>query len=132
MGVRWLRYPGGEKSDFYLWSEPPYQKPVPRSIGWYADAKGDRMDFDEFVRHAQAVHAEPYVVVVRTEGRTGRTEAQWLESAVAGSLRQVETLQVRYWEIGNENWHNNTATPRDGTDRGGVFEGNEKRSIPLS
>ncbi len=27
MGVRYLRYPGGEKSDLYLFSQPPWLKP---------------------------------------------------------------------------------------------------------
>ena len=35
LGVRWLRYPGGEKSDFYLWSLPPYDKPNPVSLAPY-------------------------------------------------------------------------------------------------
>jgi alpha-L-arabinofuranosidase len=27
MGVRWLRYPGGEKSDANLWAVPPFATP---------------------------------------------------------------------------------------------------------
>lgn len=114
MGVRWLRYPGGEKSDFYLWSEPPYDAPRPRSLGWYASVPGERMDFDRFIATARAVGAEPYVVVgYDSEQRTGRTRDQWRENAVSWVryANVVKKYGVRYWEIGNENWHNQTAQP---------------------
>ncbi|MEX0987053.1 MAG: hypothetical protein WD052_06200, partial [Bacteroidales bacterium] len=29
MGVKYLRYPGGNKSDFYFFSVPPYERSVP-------------------------------------------------------------------------------------------------------
>ncbi|HXW04960.1 MAG TPA: carbohydrate-binding protein [Vicinamibacterales bacterium] len=33
-GVRYLRYPGGEKSDGYLWSVPPYTSSIPTLARW--------------------------------------------------------------------------------------------------
>ncbi len=107
LGVRWLRYPGGEKSNYYQWAEPPYEKPAPRSLGWYATPQGDRMDFDEFIRHARAARVEPYVVVgCASADRTGRTWQQWRESAVAWvRYARAKHYEVRYWEIGNENWN---------------------------
>lgn len=116
MGVRWLRYPGGEKSDFYLWAQPPYDRPHPVSLGNYVKFSGTRMDFDEYIAHCRAVRAEPYIVVgYDTEKRTGRTKAQWIESAAAWVryANVVKKYGVRYWEIGNENWHNDTATPEE-------------------
>ena len=115
MGTRWLRYPGGEKSDFYLWSKPPYAKPIPQSLGWYATQKGDRMDFDEFVQHARATHAEPHVVVAcDSEKRNGLTETQQLENATEWvRYSKAKGYGVKYWEVGNENWHNNTSTPTE-------------------
>lgn len=113
MGARWLRYPGGEKSDFCLWSQPPYDKPHPVSLGWYGTVPGQRMDFDQYIVLCRAVHAEPYVVAgYTTEKASGRTEAQWLENAVAW-VRYAKTKKygVKYWEIGNENWNNHKATP---------------------
>lgn len=113
MGVRWLRYPGGEKSDFYEWSQPPYEKATPRSLGWYASVPGQRLAFDEYIATARAVGAEPYIVAgYDTEKRTGRTRAQWIESAAAWVhyANIVKKYGVKYWEIGNENWHNGTAT----------------------
>ena len=116
MGARWLRYPGGEKSDFYLWAQPPYDRPHPVSLGYYGTVAGQRMDFDEYIAHCRAVHAEPYVVAgYDTEKRTGRTEAQWIESAAAW-VRYANVKKkygVRYWEIGNENWNNGKGTPEE-------------------
>ncbi|MBV9852228.1 MAG: hypothetical protein JO250_21385 [Armatimonadetes bacterium] len=116
LGARWLRYPGGEKSDFYLWSQPPYDKPRPVSLGWYGTVAGRRMDFDQYIAAARAARAEPYVVVGYTTAKaSGRTEAQWLENAVAWvKYANVERKYgVRYWEIGNENWNNGKAVPED-------------------
>jgi alpha-N-arabinofuranosidase len=116
MGARWLRYPGGEKSDFHLWAQPPYDTPHPVSLGYYGTVAGQRMDFDEYIAHCRAVHAEPYVVAgYDTEKRTGQTEAQWIESAAAW-VRYANVKKkygVRFWEIGNENWHNDTAKPEE-------------------
>jgi alpha-L-arabinofuranosidase len=116
LGVRWLRYPGGEKSDFYLWSQPPYTKPTPSALGWYKTVQGVPLDFDQYVSCARAVRAEPYVVVgYDTEQRTGRTKEQWIENAVSwvNYANRVRKYKIKYWEIGNENWHNGTSKPAD-------------------
>ena len=112
IGVKWLRYPGGEKSNYHLWSVPPYDKPQPHSLKWYGTVKGVRLDFDDFIRHARAAGAEPLVVVgYESEAKTGRTEAQWLADAVAWvRYSKAHGCGVRYWEIGNEDW-NHRATP---------------------
>ncbi len=115
MGVRWLRFPGGEKSDFHLWSsEPPYNRPKPLALGWYGTAVGERMDFDQYMKCVRAVSAEPYLVVgYDSLERTKRTRAQWLENAVSWVryANRTKKYGVKYWEIGNENWHNGTAKP---------------------
>ncbi len=116
MGARWLRYPGGEKSDFHLFALPPYTKPAPQSLGWYEKAKGERMDFDAYIACCKAVKAEPFVVVgCDNEKRTGRNWDQWLEHAVAW-VRYANVMKkygVKHWEIGNENWQNQTASPEE-------------------
>ena len=116
MGVRWLRYPGGEKSDFHLWSLPPYDKSHPVSLGYYATVPGARLDFDRYVAACRAVGAEPYVVVgYTTEKAAGRTKAQWLESATSW-VRYANVRRkygVRSWEIGNENWNSGKGTPEE-------------------
>ncbi len=116
MGARWLRYPGGEKSDYYSWAQPPYARPHAVSLGWYGGVAGRRMDFDEYMAHCRAVGAEPYLVAgYEAEKKTGRTEAQWVESAAAWVRYANVTKKygVRYWEVGNENWNNGKATPAE-------------------
>lgn len=116
LGTAWLRYPGGEKSDFHLFAPPPYTRPEPQVLGWYAKTPGQRMDFDAYVAHCRAVGAEPHVVVgCDNQERTGRTWDQWLEHAVAWvrHANVVKKYGVKRWEIGNENWHNKTAPPAE-------------------
>ena len=115
MGVRWLRYPGGEKSNFYEWAQPPYAAPHPVSLGYYGMVAGARLDFDQYIAHCRAVGAEPYVVVgYESEKHTGRTRAQWIESAAAWvTYARKKQSGVRYWEIGNENWNNHKGTPEE-------------------
>lgn len=110
LGVRWLRYPGGEKSNWYLWSNPPYERPEPVSLGNYVKFAGKRLDFDEFIASARAVGAEPYVVVGYNQTRT---KEQWIENAVTWVKYSnlVRKYGVKYWDIGNENWNNRTNDP---------------------
>jgi alpha-N-arabinofuranosidase len=111
MGVRWLRFPGGEKSNYHLWSVPPYSKPDPHSLGWYGTVKGTRMDFDQYMKHVRAARAYPYVVVgYESEAHTGRTKAQWMADAVAWvRYAKSRNYHVQHWEIGNENWNHHAA-----------------------
>ena len=116
MGVRWLRYPGGEKSDRHFWSNPPYTAPEVTSIGWYAKPQGCRMDFDDYMALVEATGSRPYVVVAYdSKKRTGISKARFLKHAVAWVkyANKIKDYKVEYWEIGNENWHNKTATPRE-------------------
>jgi alpha-L-arabinofuranosidase len=113
LGVRWLRYPGGEKSDFHRFATPPYATTAPLSLGWYAEQAGQRMDFDAYIGHCQAIGAEPYVVVAcDSVARTGTSWDEQLEHAVAWVryANRTKAYGVRWWEIGNENWHNQTAS----------------------
>ena len=85
MGVKYLRYPGGEKSDGYLWSVPPYDRSRPTLARWAAGdwpqnqewpssdrnlVKGNGrsfvknpLNFDEFMRLTRTVNGEPVLVV---------------------------------------------------------------------
>jgi alpha-L-arabinofuranosidase len=115
MGVRWLRYPGGEKSDFVSWTGGR-----PRPLGNYVPlaSTGSRafrlLEFDRFVALARAVGARPYVVVgCDSPRRTGRTQEVMLREAVA-LVRYANITRghgVAHWEIGNENWNNRTSSP---------------------
>ncbi|MEP6583053.1 MAG: T9SS type A sorting domain-containing protein [Ginsengibacter sp.] len=78
MGMKFLRYPGGEKSDNYLWATSPYSHANPTmtltgSCQWpsgdsrfvnsdYFTAKSVVLDFDEFVTTYKQVGAEPMIV----------------------------------------------------------------------
>ena len=115
MGVGWLRYPGGEKSDRHLWSQPPWNEPDPQVKGSYLNQVKDILDFDEYIEYAKQAGAEPYVVVgYGRENRTGFTKRQYLENAIewVKYANVKNNYGVKYWEIGNENWNNNTATPK--------------------
>lgn len=115
LGVRRLRYPGGEKSDHHRFAEPPYVRAAPRSLGWYAECAGQRMDFDAYVGICRARGAEPWVVVAcESEKNCGATWDEQLAHAVSWvRYANIEKgYGIRLWEIGNENWHNGTATPR--------------------
>lgn len=111
LGVRWLRYPGGEKSDYHRFAPPPYTKPAPIALGWYLTPAGQHLDFDAYIAICRARGAEPFVVVpCESPANSGATWDEQLEHAV-GWVRYARErgFNVRYWEIGNENWHNNTA-----------------------
>jgi hypothetical protein len=109
-GVKYLRYPGGEKSDGYLWSVPPYAGPVPTLARW---ATGDYpqnqewpsydrtlvqpdgrtfkvapLDFDEFMEVCREIDCVPTIVVCYDSmykpaqpGGTAPTRTQLLETA---------------------------------------------------
>jgi alpha-N-arabinofuranosidase len=130
MGVKYLRYPGGEKSDLYLFSRPPWQKAEPalaRTAG-LGDYPGmftedhkfryDPLDFDEYMEICRATGAEPVVVVAADcylldagEGETLSSREELLQNAVEwvryANIRKG--YSVRYWMIGNESWNSNNA-----------------------
>jgi hypothetical protein len=116
MGVSWLRYPGGGKSDMHLWSAPPWDAPAPRVFGPYRKyGEGAAlMDFDEYIATCRAVGAEPFVVAACCpEETSGIGRAEYVENAVEW-VRYANVQRdygVRYWEIGNENWMNDQIAP---------------------
>ena len=113
MNVRWVRYPGGEKSDFHFFSTPPFNAPAPQTIGWYKRQVKESLDFDEYIQSLRAFGGAPFVVVPYDSiERTGKTKDEYLKHAVAWvRYSNVEKgYGVKYWEVGNENWHNNTGT----------------------
>jgi len=127
MGVRWLRFPGGEKSDSYLWSVPPFARPQPAlartgPAEWPAGDRRFTLDdhatyriatlgFDDFVAMCRRLGAEPVCVVAldscykpATAAGRAPTKAELLASAVAW-VRYANVARgygVKYWEIGNE------------------------------
>ena len=128
MGVQSLRFPGGEESDGYLWSVPPFSRSVPTlartgAAEWPANDRRfafpdqktlrDTLDFDEFMAIAKEVRAEPVLVVCYDsmykephDGGTAPDRRQLLETAVQW-VRYANITKgygVKYWEIGNESY----------------------------
>ena len=128
LGVKYLRYPGGNKSDCYLFSKPPYDKSDPhlartgrRAVGGRnaalnescTDFKNDVLDFDEFIAMCREVGAEPVVTVAADEygrkypeGSTWSTRAELLENAVEWVRYSniKKGYAVKYWMLANETW----------------------------
>ena len=126
---RYLRYPGGWKSDVVFWSVPPYTESLPtlarpHAASFPADDRTlvnpdgswriDPYDFDEFMATCRAVGAEPVVVICYNAYRWSLdfdetphpTRAQIIATAVAWVryANKVKGYDVKYWEIGNESW----------------------------
>lgn len=130
--VKLLRYPGGEKSDNYLFSKAPYTSASPRmalkdTCFWptndyrFVDTNSvdklswpSALDFDEFIEMSNSVGASPLVVVAydasfNTRACTGKpTKAQLLTNAVewVRYANVTRKWNVKYWMIGNESWNN--------------------------
>ncbi len=137
MGMKYLRYPGGNKSDFYFFSVPPYEKSVPslartgkeavggsraKMLEEYAGFKFDVLDFDEFMEMCHAIGGEPVICVAADEylvdypeGCTASTREALIEHAVewVRYANIKKKYNIKYWMIGNETWHkqNTNSTP---------------------
>jgi alpha-N-arabinofuranosidase len=129
MGVKYLRYPGGNKSDFYFFSKPPYDKSIPtlartgkdavagrnRALNATAtDFKNEVLNFDDFISVCKEAGAEPIIVVAADEylvnypaGSTWSTKEQLLKNAVewVRYANIKKKYNIKYWLIGNESWH---------------------------
>ncbi len=129
MGVRWLRFPGGEKADAYLWSSPPCEVPRPRCARTGPGQAGDlfrrfldldgssfashTLGFDDFIALCHDVGAEPIVVVAYDSWRKevppggSRPTREELLGNACSWVRYANRTQgygVRRWEIGNESY----------------------------
>ncbi|WP_019028900.1 carbohydrate binding domain-containing protein [Colwellia piezophila] len=105
-GAKYLRYPGGAKSQYFSWASAPYTDPstnywVP---GAYADLASNTMDFDEFMTLTSQVGAQPHVNVAYNpnKGLGEALAAKWVKYA-----NVTNNHNVKYWEIGNEMWQSN-------------------------
>ena len=128
MGMRYLRYPGGEKSDLYLFSKPPYEtaRPAVARSGGLEDYPGmftqeldflyDPLDFDEYITMCRATGAEPVVVVAADYYLIPLKEGEWVTPREELIRHAVEFVRyaniknkygVKYWMIGNESWNRN-------------------------
>lgn len=125
MGVKFLRYPGGEKAQNYLWSVSPWSSATPRSAlpnVWPATDRtyfsndgttplATTLTFDEFMSMATSIGAEPVIVVNSDSqyvagGPTQETLLQTAENWVRYA-NVVKGYGIKYWMIGNETWNAN-------------------------
>ena len=83
-----LRFPGGSLSDVYHWQTNTSEG---ETFDWATN-------FDEFVATAAATHAAVYITANYGTG-TPEEAAAWVRYA-----NKVKRNNVRYWEIGNENY----------------------------
>ena len=129
MGVKSLRYPGGEKSDQYFWSIPPWKTPRPNLsvsgpqgylsafteyVENYNIFKHKPLDFDEFMDLCRKLGAEPILCVcfdsMYRPPIPGQiftpSKAQVLANAVewVRYANVVKGYGVKYWELGNESY----------------------------
>ncbi len=120
LNVKWVRYPGGEKSDHHRFALPPYTNDNPiventRHGTYTKAAEGyDLFDFDEFVQAAREMGAEPVVVVPYDSKEFSNTELKEFIEHAAAWVRYANVIKkynIRYWEIGNENWHPKSKNP---------------------
>ncbi|MBN2180840.1 MAG: hypothetical protein JW715_02910 [Sedimentisphaerales bacterium] len=115
MDIHWVRYPGGEKSDWQFFAREPYTKADPIVFGWYESQIGnhDILDFYEYIHYLREFEGRAYVVVpYESYERSNKTKEEFLEHAVA-CVRYANIQNkygVMYWEIGNEDHHNGTGT----------------------
>lgn len=132
MGVKYLRYPGGNKSDNYLFSSPPYKKSEPKLARTGKGTAGGReaalnenctgfnrdvLDFDEFMKMCRKVGAEPVIVVAGDEydntifkypvGSTWSNREQLIKNAVewVKYANVKKKYGIKYWLIANETWN---------------------------
>jgi alpha-L-arabinofuranosidase len=141
VNAKLLRYPGGEKSDNYLFSAAPYTSSSPRvalldTCFWPSNDKKfvdtlspvrlchpEVLDFDEYITMCNTVGASPLVVVAydaayNTRSCNGKpTKQQLLTNAVewVKYANIKKGYDVKYWMIGNESWndagYNGKVTP---------------------
>jgi alpha-L-arabinofuranosidase len=130
--VTLLRYPGGEKSDNYLFSKAPYTSASPRmalndTCFWptndykFVDTNSadkvcwpTALDFDEYITVCNNTGAVPLIVVAydaayNTKACVGKpSKAELLTNAVewVRYANIKKGWKVKYWMIGNESWHN--------------------------
>lgn len=138
MGMKMLRYPGGEKSDNYLWSTSPYDKAKPQMVltgdcnfpsndSRFVEAdtktcKKEVLDFDEFMTLCKQVGAEPMIVCAYDAVYFGGSVAATNPCAVKPIKQQLienakqwvqyanktKNYNIKYWCIGNESWNDCT------------------------
>ena len=131
IGAKYLRFPGGEKSDVYMWASPPFISPTTSSLSRKSSQDfpaGDtrfwnltqntwansNYNFDEFMTDCISVGGEPVIVIaldgIYKPAFTGGTSLT-REVALEMAKKWVEYAnikkgyKIKYWSLGNETWN---------------------------
>ena len=128
MNVKFLRYPGGEKSDLYMFSSFPYEisRPtVTRTVGLdqypgmfspHGELLYDPLDFDEFMSLCKSTGTEPVIVVAAdrydlpADSSLRQADREQMIEHAAAWVRYsniTKGYNIRYWMVGNESWNDN-------------------------
>ena len=102
MGAKHIRFPGGNKSNYYSWAAAPYTDASTNFWkGWYADAAKNTINFDQFMSICAESGAEPHINVAYNpdSGLDKDLAAAWVKYA-----NITKGYNIKYWEIGNELW----------------------------
>jgi len=122
MKPTFVRWPGGEKADNYLWAVPPTWQPATHRPALIDNWPGDKsayvqdgvyrsnvQNFDDFMQLRQQVGFEPVIVVAYDSQffwnpDTRPSREQLLQSAEewVRYANISKGYNIRYWEIGNE------------------------------
>ena len=86
-GVKYLRYPGGEKADAYLWSVPPYSSSIPTLARW---ATGEWPENGEWPSYDRSL--------VKSDGRTFKTDPLSFDEfmAICREIDCIPTIVICY------------------------------------
>ncbi|MDQ3191857.1 MAG: fibronectin type III domain-containing protein [Bacteroidota bacterium] len=126
LGVKYLRFPGGEKADSYWWATPPYSQANHKlartgPFEWpaydfnfveqdFTTLKDHTLNFDQFIEISKSINAEPIIVLSYTgmfkdptPGGTkpGREEAFVSAEAWVRYSNIINNYGIKYWMIGN-------------------------------
>jgi alpha-L-arabinofuranosidase len=136
MKIGMLRYPGGEKSDNYLWSVFPYTNAQPQfatqgNCNWpnndsrfsvnHINPLSSTMDFDEFMAICKSTGASPLIVVSGDANYcTFCPNPPSLNDLITNAVEWIKyaniknNYNIKYWMVGNESW-NSAAYDKPGT-----------------
>lgn len=105
-GSKILRYPGGEKTNYFVWTKDPLN-PDPTTnywTGFYANVAKNTLNFDEFMSVCNQTGAKAHVNVAVSykspDILNATMAAEWVRYS-----NITKGYGVKYWEIGNEMWH---------------------------
>lgn len=108
-----LRYPGGCFADVYDWRDGVGERRVFKENAHWGGMEDNSFGTDEFMHFCENVHCEAMMCVNFGSG-TPELAASWVEycngstDTPYGAMRakngHAEPYNIRYWEIGNENY----------------------------